>query len=168
MIARVAILLAVFFVTGGASAAEPKSLGAFEQWTAYASGAKGQLVCYVYSEPQKEEGGYAKRGAAYVQVANRQKDKVKGELSVTAGYPYKPDSDAELDVDGTTYSLFTKGEGAWARDIKTETEIVKAMRAGKRMIVRGISARGTKTIDAYSLTGFTAAMTAIDQACGAK
>jgi hypothetical protein len=165
---RAAISLAILFMAGAAAAAEPKSLGAFEQWSAYAAGTKGQLVCYVYAEPQKAEGDYSKRGAAYVQVADRQKDKVKGELSITAGYSYKPDSDVELDIDGTAYSLFTKDEGAWARDIKTEGQIVASMRAGKRMVVRGVSSRGTKTTDTYSLSGFTAAMNAIDQACGMK
>jgi hypothetical protein len=160
--------VAVLAAAGWASAEEPKSLGAFEKWTAYAAGPKGQLVCYIYAEPETAEGDYAKRGAVSVQVANRQKDKVKGELSVTAGYPYKPDSEARLDIDGTAFALFTKDEGAWARDIKTEAEIVQAMRGGKRMIVRGTSTRGTLTTDTYSLSGFTAAMNAINQACGMK
>lgn len=163
-----AAFVAALTAAGWAAAEEPKSLGAFEKWTSYAAGPNGQLVCYVYSEPLKQEGDYSKRGAVYVQVANRQKDKVKGELSVTAGYPYKPDSETKLDIDGTEFTLFTKDQGAWARDIKTEGEIVQAMRAGRRMIVRGTSTRGTQTTDTYSLTGFTAAMNAIDQACGVK
>jgi hypothetical protein len=36
------------------------------------------------------------------------------------------------------------------------------------MIITGFSSRGTKTIDTYSLSGFTAAYTAIGKACGVK
>jgi hypothetical protein len=141
----------------------------FEKWGAFAAGSKGQMICYASSEPQRSEGAeHAKRGAAYVQIANRQKDKVKGELSVTAGYPYKPDSEVQLDIDNADFTLFTKDEGAWARDLKVEAQIVQAMRAGNRMIVRGVSSRGTKTTDTYALTGFTAALNAINQACGMK
>jgi hypothetical protein len=162
--------IATVFVCFASSAAveEPKTIGAFEQWAAYTLGPKGAQICYVYGEPQKATGDYAKRGAAYVQVANRQKDKVAGELSVTAGYAYKKDSDAELEVDGNKFLLFTKDEGAWARDAKIEAAAVKAMRAGKAMVVRGTSARGTKTTDIYSLTGFGAALNAINTACGVK
>jgi Invasion associated locus B (IalB) protein len=40
------------------------------------------------------------------------------------------------------------------------------LKAGKQMIVRGTSSRGTETTDTYSLSGFTAALAAIDKACG--
>jgi hypothetical protein len=153
---------------GGAQAQAPKPLGAFNEWTAYSAGNAGALVCYVYAEPKDTAPDNIKRGAVYVQVAHRQKDKVANELSVTAGYPYRKDSEAELEIDGAKFALFTKDEGAWARDAKTETAVVKAMRAGKRMIVRGTSARGTKTTDTYSLAGFGAAITAINTACGVK
>jgi hypothetical protein len=34
--------------------------------------------------------------------------------------------------------------------------------------VHGVSSRGTKTTDTYALAGFTAALNAINQACGMK
>ena len=40
------------------------------------------------------------------------------------------------------------------------------MKAGKQLIVRGTSSRGTATTDTYSLAGFSAALAAIDKACG--
>ena len=43
--------------------------------------------------------------------------------------------------------------------------MVEAMRRGATMIVEGISSRGTHTKDTYSLTGFTAAHNAINEAC---
>jgi hypothetical protein len=42
------------------------------------------------------------------------------------------------------------------------------MKAGTRMIVTGISDKGSKTTDTYSLSGFTAALNAIGRACPAK
>lgn len=169
MIGRLSLSLAVMCFAGAASAQVPKSLGEFEKWGAYVAGAKGQMICYLSGAPQKSEGAEGvKRGAAYVQVSDRQKDKVKGELSVTAGYPYKPDSEVQLVIDSATFALFTKDDGAWARDVKTEAQIVQAMRGGKRLLVHGTSTRGTKTTDTYALGGFGAAINAINQACGMK
>ena len=42
---------------------------------------------------------------------------------------------------------------------------VEAMKRGTEMVVRGISSRGTRTTDTYSLSGVTAAMNEIDKAC---
>jgi hypothetical protein len=39
------------------------------------------------------------------------------------------------------------------------------MQSGSQMIVTGISGRGAKTSDTYSLLGFTAAYNAINKAC---
>ncbi|MDX1424550.1 MAG: invasion associated locus B family protein, partial [Kiloniellales bacterium] len=44
--------------------------------------------------------------------------------------------------------------------------IVKAMRAGSSMVVKGTSSRGTVTTDTYSLLGFSKAYAAISKACG--
>ena len=40
------------------------------------------------------------------------------------------------------------------------------MKSGNKLVVKGISSRGTKTEDTYSLFGFTAALKLIDRACG--
>jgi hypothetical protein len=145
-----------------------KSLGAFDQWAAYSHGAGPALVCYVYGEPQKQEGAYTRRDPTYVQVAHRPRDKAANEISVTAGYAYRKDSEVELEIDGAKFALFTADGAAWARDANTESAIVKALMAGRQMIVKGTSARGTTTTDTYGLKGFTAAINAINSACGVK
>ena len=48
---------------------------------------------------------------------------------------------------------------------KDDKDIVAAMKRGSRMIVDGVSSRGTKTKDTYSLTGFTSAYKAISNKC---
>ena len=49
-----------------------------------------------------------------------------------------------------------------------DAKLVRAMRRGKKLMIRGVSQRGTKTTDRFSLTGFTAAHKAISKACKAK
>ena len=46
--------------------------------------------------------------------------------------------------------------------------MVRAMRVGKKLVIQGVSSRGTKTKDSYSLFGFTAAHNAINKACRVK
>jgi len=155
---------AVVFANGPVSAAD--SIGTFDAWNAFAE--KDGSMCYIGSEPKKAEGKYKKRGDPFVLVTHRPKEKSLGVVSIVAGYVYKKGSEVELKVDAKTFKLFTDGGHGWAYDSKSDRSLVAAMRGGKEMIVNGMSSRGTKTRDTYSLKGFTAALTAINKACKVK
>ena len=155
-------------VSSAALAADPKKIGTFDAWRAFSFGDGGSKVCYMHAVPQNSEGDYTQRGDTYIQVTHRPAEKTVNVVNVVAGYSYKPGSEAEVEIDGNKHMLFTNGDGAWARDGKTDAALVAAMKAGNTMIVRGTSTRGTLTIDGYSLKGFTAAHNAIDKACGVR
>jgi hypothetical protein len=159
--------LALAVVCSPSIASVPDPLGEFGRWAGWALTEAGGKLCYIYSEPTRSEGDYTRRGDTYVQVTHRTAAKTRNVVSITAGYPYQEQSEVELVIDGDKkFMLFTDGDTAWARDDKTDAAIVQAMRAGRTMVVRGTSARGTLTTDTYSLNGVTAAHNAISKACG--
>ena len=57
---------------------------------------------------------------------------------------------------------------AWSNTPADDAKLVEAMRKGGKLTVKGVSSRGTETVDQFSLSGFTAAMKAISDACGVK
>lgn len=149
----------------GPVAAKTKIIGTYESWTASMfSDGKGK-VCYLHSNPVKSAGKYKKRGDTYIQVTHRTKEKIRDEVSVTAGYTYRKDSSVTAEIDGQKRTLFTAGGTAWSDDAKADRALVKAMRAGRELVIKGTSGRGTLTVDRYSLKGFTAAHNAINKAC---
>lgn len=160
------MFLAAF--AGGARAAEPAAIGAFEDWSAFTQKEGANMVCYMGAVPKKEEGAYDKRGEPFVLVAHRPADKSLDVVSVEAGYAYREGSETTLLIGGQSFQLFTQGSGAWARDAETDRAIVEAMKRGLEMVVKGTSARGTPTTDTYSLNGFSAAHAAISKACHVK
>jgi hypothetical protein len=145
--------------------AAQQTLGSFQDWTAFTDGSE-RRTCYIGSVPKKKEGNYTVRGDTYVLATHRPGEKVFGEISVEAGYSYKPGSEVEISIDGQTFKLFTQGGNAWAYDEKADRALLDAMRAGRQMVVKGTSTRGTLTTDTYSLAGFSAALQSIDKACG--
>lgn len=152
-----------------ARAADPRLLGSFKDWNAFAFEENGHKVCYVSSQPKKKEPAKAKRGDIYVLVTHRPTEKTLNVVSIIIGYPFKKDSESTVEVDGKTFKLFTEGETAWARDSATDKAVSAALRsATKPMVVKGVSSRGTKTTDTYSTQGFSQALDAIDEACGVK
>lgn len=158
-------LVAIFDAT---AIAEPQEIGRFNDWRAYVDGADAKKICFIGSAPTKAEGKYTQRGQTYVLITHRPGDSppTQGEVSVEAGYTYKPDSEVSVDINGKTFKLFTRDGNAWARDPQSDKALVQAMRAGNEMVIKGTSSRGTLTTDTYSLLGFTAAYESIGKACG--
>jgi len=142
-----------------------KFLENYGDWSTFAEKEGGKPLCYMASEPKKAEGKYKKRDAALVLVTHRPAEKAVGVVSIQAGYPYKKESGAEVTIGAETFKLFTDAGHAWAKDGKMDKALVAAMKAGTTMTVVGVSAKGTKTRDTYSLKGFTRAYHAISKAC---
>lgn len=164
--ARSASAVLAVFLPLSVFAAE-KSLGEFKDWQAYSYPEGGKTVCVVWGKPQKSEGNYKKRGDIRVFISHRAwaKPKRVNETSFEAGYTFKKGSEATVMIDGKKFSLFTDGDTAWNRVPKDDVAMARAMRVGKQLVIQGVSSRGTKTKDTYSLFGFTAAHNAINKAC---
>lgn len=118
------------------------------------------------SEPIHQEGDFTKRGKPHVLVTHTPASKAFDTVSIVAGYTHKPQSEVEIQVGSTTFTLFTHEDTAWAPDGKTDTAIVDSMKAGNEMQVEGTSSRGTLIKDTYSLSGFSAGYTLINKSCG--
>lgn len=152
-----------------ANPAQAEVLGEHNDWVATQGSEAGKPLCYISAEPQKAEGDYSKRGLTYAIVTHRPAEKSVGVVSFQQGYSLDKAKAVTVTIDGkTTFSLFAQDEFAWTRETADDKALVKAMRGGSTMVVKGTSARGTLTTDTYSLSGFTAAITAINKACGVR
>lgn len=90
---------------------------------------------------------------------------VKGQVGFTGGYPFASGSTVNLNVDGTSFDLFTEGEWAWPASAADDSKIVTALKRGSKAVLSAQSARGTKTADSFSLSGFTSAVEGADKRC---
>ncbi len=158
-------ILASVALAAGTALAAPKRVGGSEIWGAFVTGKGEDLTCFVHGVPKTKRGKYTRRGEVYVQVAHRPGEDVRDEVSITAGYTYKSDSEVDVDIDRRKFSLFTYGGNAWTKDAKEDRTFVRALIRGRRMVVRGRSSRNTLTTDTYTLNGFTAAYREASRAC---
>ena len=76
-------------------------------------------------------------------VTHRPEENVFNVVNFDEGYLLKEGSAASVDVDGTTFDLFTKGDGAWSRTSDLDKAIVEAMAKGKQAIFKSMLAKGT-------------------------
>jgi hypothetical protein len=167
-----ALLLAASSISSirpSVAAETPKQISVSGDWSVYAVSQGKAKTCYVVSYPKSSEPKGAKRNEVSILVSHKQGDKAKGEININAGYNYKKGAKPEMTVDKETFVLeiFDKPgylDSAFAADGK-DAAIIAAMEKGRRVVVKGISDKGTQTTDTYSLTGAPAALKAMWAAC---
>ncbi len=157
--------LAVALSCTPAFAENPSLLQKFGDWSAYGTAADPK-VCFAVSQPKDMSPKNVKRGPVYFYVSQWPAEKVVNEVSVKMGYPFKPGGVVTVSVGSDKFELFTKEEGAFVEKPETEAALIAAMRTGSNITVEGVSARGTKTSDTYSLSGAGDALDRIAKECG--
>jgi len=146
---------------------QPTLLGQYGDWGAYTASPGGNKVCFALAKPKttKTEPEGRKRDPSYVFVSTRPTEKVKNEVSVIIGYPFKTNSDATAEIGPAKFPMYTQNDGAWIKNVAEEARMVDAMRKGADLTVKGTSGRGTQSTDQYSLKGLAQALDKIEQEC---
>jgi invasion protein IalB len=148
-------------------APQPTLLGQFGDWGAYTATPGGKKVCFALAKPanSRTTPPNRPRDPAYMFISSRPAEKVKDEVSIIFGYGLKPNTDANIEISGASYAMYTQADGAWVKNAAEETRLVDAMRKGQDMTVKGTSAKGTASTDVYSLKGLPQALDRVGQEC---
>jgi hypothetical protein len=151
----------------GGGDVQPTLLGQYADWGAYTASPGGNKVCFALAKPKTTtlEPAGRTRGPSYLFVSTRPADKVKNEVSVIIGYPFKSTSDATAEIGPAKFAMYTQNDGAWIKNVAEEARMVDAMRKGADLMVKGTSGRGTQSTDQYSLKGLAQALDKIEQEC---
>ncbi|ABE64355.1 conserved hypothetical protein [Nitrobacter hamburgensis X14] len=159
--------LAPAFSAPTSGSSEPTLLGQFGAWGAYTASPNGKKVCFALAKPSssKTNPPNRPRDPIYAFVSTRPAEKVTNEVSVTVGYPLKPGSEATLDVGGASFEMYTQGDGIWIKNAAEEDRLIDAMRKSADATVKGMSSRGTRTTDVFSLKGLSQALDKVAQDC---
>jgi hypothetical protein len=153
--------------TAAAGGAEPTLIGQYGTWGAYTATPAGRKVCFALAKPSssKTNPPNRPRDPAYAFVSTRPAEKVVNEVSIMIGYALKPGSESSLEVGGSSFAMYTQGDGLWIKNAAEEEQMVNAMRKSAEVTVKGISAKGTETTDVFSLKGLAQALDRLAQDC---
>lgn len=174
MIAILAGVLTGGLASGPAAAQTQQRVDAKRDWSIFQAGTEGQKICWIVSQPTRTaafrsgKSVRVNRGDIFLMVSIRPADGVVNEVSFISGYPFKKGSEVKTTVGSKDFTLFTEGENAWAPSADDDAAMVAAFRAGASAKVEGTSSRGTRTVDTFSLSGFTAALEAAGALCKAQ
>jgi invasion protein IalB len=166
-----ATFLAGAIVPGVAMAQTQARVDAKKDWSIFQAGSEGQKVCWIVSQPTKTAASRngksvtVNRGDIFLMVSIRPADGVVNEVSYLSGYPFKKGSEVDAVVGQKKFTLFTEGENAWSPSAQDDAVLIDAFRRGSDAKLEGESTRGTRTVDTFSLGGFSAALEAAAALC---
>ncbi len=146
---------------------KPTLLGQYADWGAYTASPAGKKTCFAIAKPASSVTNPPgrPRNPIYMFISTRPAEKVTNEVSLIIGYPFKPGTEASVEVGSTAYALYTQQDGAWIKNATEEAQMVDAMRQGQTAVVKGTSAKGTQSTDTFSLKGLSQALDRTAQDC---
>jgi hypothetical protein len=144
-----------------ATAAGPKSIGKFEDWTAATHTESGQTVCYAFTRVQNSAPALPGRGPVVLTVTERPSG--RDTVAIESGFSYAANATVTVQVEQTGLEFYTSGRNAFARDGKAT---VAAFGKGSRAIARSPAPK--EVTDTFGLKGFGQAYAAVVKACPAK
>ena len=148
-------------------ATEKVQIEQFNDWSVLRQETDAGRLCYITSEPIEKKGDYDKknRGETRVFVTHGPGKAERDVVSIVAGYIFEKQSEVELNIDGIKQSFFTLEDRAWSFTQDEDKKIIRNMKRGNKLTIKGVSSRGNTTIDLYSLSGFTKAKQMLDKIC---
>ena len=76
--------------------------------------------------------------------------------------PFKDNEEVIVKIDNSQFNFYSEDDTAWTND---DDKVIFAMKKGMKLTVNGESSRGTKTVDIYTLKGFTVAYNQLQNDC---
>jgi hypothetical protein len=149
----------LFIAMASAAAAQPRSLGIFGSWGAFA----GDGRCYAITQPLEAPPAAGRQ--PFAAVGHWPARHAGGQLHVRLSRDKRQGSAVLLRIDGRSFQLLGGDRDAWAPDARADQEIQAAMRTGLDMVVETRSAEGLAVRDHYRLRGAATAMDAAAIAC---
>ena len=161
------IVISIFILISLAptKAEELKKIGKFKDWQTMVLVEPSGTVCFAQSSPVLQAPKTNKREARLF-VTFRPSEKISDEISASPGYEFNKNNSVTA-ISGKNKIKFDiiQQEFAWIADKKIEKKMVKMMKKGSRIMIKGYNQKGSQTIDHYSLLGFTKAYNAAKTAC---
>ena len=159
---RACPLFLLITVIASPAMAEPRALGVFGNWGAFA----GDGRCYAIAEPvEAPSAGSWRPFAAVGHVSGR---RAGGQIDIRLSREKRSGSAVLLNIDGRSFQLVGGGRDAWAADAGADRDIQGAMRTGVDMVVETRSTDGLLVRDHYRLRGAATAMDAAAIACAPR
>lgn len=158
-------ILAALLAAAPAAAAQPSPIATFRSWDVFAREIDGDRICFAATVAQDKSPKSVNHGDIFFMVASWKSGAATNQPSFMAGYNLKDAPAPTVRVGAEKWSMYADQNEAFIESAKDEQALIAAMRKGATMQVTAVSGRGTATSYAFSLSGVSAALDRMRDAC---
>lgn len=163
LVRNVALIGAMVGLAGDALAA-PTAVARFKDWVVFTDQVDGDRICYAATEATDKAPAAAEHGDVWFYVTNWKSGKARSQPSLKVGYELRPDLAPSARVGRSSWTLFSSGNEAFARDAD-DPKIVNGLKRGSELRVEAVSKRDTQVAYHFSLAGSSSAIDRAASAC---
>ena len=137
----------------------------FGEWTVFRTVENRKTFCYMMNIPQNKSSNILKRGEPFFLVI-KEKGKRYPEINLSTGFQISNRANsAEIEVNNKLFPLITRYDQAWAYSAENDVSIINLLGKNAIFVVSAFSENGERSVDVYSLLGFSEAYRAINKLC---
>ena len=160
------------------ASAKPAMIGTYGDWKVYHAATGKARICYISAEPKSRDPSSAKGEKAYAFISERPAERVRNEVSFVMGFELATADDLKearrgkkskkkedsapasptAAIGEASFDLTPVGNALWVKNAAEEGKVLDEMKKGASLVIEATSKKGRKTIDTYSLSGFSQAV----------
>lgn len=156
--------LGIALLSSGSAMAEPEAQGRFNDWAVYTLNDGGDTICYATTPAEDKAPRNAEHGDVFLFVSNSKSGSRSNQPSIMVGFPLREDLAPTARISRRTWTLFARGNEAFAPD-QDDPDIIAALKRGSELRVEAVSERGTAVTYHFSLSGSSAAIDRASSLC---
>lgn len=147
------------------ASAEPRRVSNHQDWAVYVNDdTPNGRVCYAVTDATELAPQNLEHGRVVLMVGTWASGARTEQVMFHTGYELRPSGPTRARVGSDSYRMFVDGQDAFVYDDE-EAGLVRAMRRGATIRIEAMSSRGNATAYSFSLSGVTAALRAVENAC---
>ncbi len=150
---------------GAVVAAEPQPVATYNKWSVFVRDIEGDKICFAASEATDKSPQTVNHGDIFFIIATWKSGAATNQPSLMVGYNLKDAPAPTLRIGSEKWDMYASQNEAFIESSASEQSLISAMRRGASMRVSAVSSRGTATSYQVSLSGVTAALERVAQAC---
>lgn len=148
----------------GEALANPTAIARYKDWSVFTSEVDGERICYAATEATDKAPASAEHGDVFFYITSWASGRARAQPSLKVGYDLRADLAPSARVGRSSWTLFSSGNEAFARD-EDDPRLVRAIERGSELRVEAVSERDTQVAYHFSLAGSSSAIDRAAAAC---
>jgi len=145
--------------------AEPQALATFKSWSVFVHETGTDRVCFAAAEASDKSPKTVNHGDIFFLIATWKSGAATNQPSFRVGYNLQEAPAPVVRIGADKWDMYVSENEAFIESAAAEQGLINAMRKGDDMKISAMSSRGTATSYVVSLSGVSAALDRVREAC---